>query len=605
MIAPGEDILSEDILVGHNADGTHKANIISGTQLIVGSIAADKIYAGDLSAISAHLGTIISGTITGATMRTAASGARVLLDQLGIRQYNAGNVQTAELKNDGSGWLGSSLVFKWDNAGVIELNGSAVMPNTITGGKVNYFNVPVIDGLVITNNSPSAGYVAWNSFTLTHQGTSYTIAAGSTNKKFIYWKKATSTTVLQMSDTPPARANDQFLVIFNDGGTGIASLFSNIIYADYINAVNLAAISADLGSITAGTITGGTIRTAANVGEAGGPAGIQLNSTELAGYSGGTTKQFYLNASTGKAFAGAGTVILDVDGVGLAAGIAYPAVAAKKLRFMDGSTLVSSVTGWVSGGNPSIELAAGSTETARLSIVDEAGGQDRGYFFLDRLDAYCDLFVGNAVGPQDLTVYGDATTKGGLNVGTATGAGVGAIRIEQGNDTYSLTSTPSIFPRGITEHFVLSQSGAPGTYGLVNTHRYFGNNAAMQWFFPYLYNGTAYPAYRPYFRLGDELLNTWGSWFGVAATDASGNLGIGVTASEKIHSSAKVRADTVFNVNGVNGISVTDTDIVALQWWVNPDPPNNSVLQYKTQTRTFVGGIRTATGAASGWLDVP
>ncbi len=65
------------------------------------------------------------------------------------------------------------------------------------------------------------------------------------------------------------------------------------------------------GNLTAtGTITTGKLQTAAS------PAPrIELTSTLLAGYSDATTKQFYLDASTGVAYAGAGAVILDSSGL--------------------------------------------------------------------------------------------------------------------------------------------------------------------------------------------------------------------------------------------------------------------------------------------------
>lgn len=62
--------------------------------------------------------------------------------------------------------------------------------------------------------------------------------------------------------------------------------------------------------------------------------------------------------------------------------------------------------------------------------------------------------------------------------------------------------------------------------------------------------------------------------------------------------SGTVRANTAFNLNGTDGITVTDTVITALQ-------DNAGQLQYKSKTITFTGGIRTATGAESGWTDVP
>lgn len=55
------------------------------------AVEADDIYVQNLSGISANLGTITAGTITGATIQTAASGARVLLDSNGITTYDSSN----------------------------------------------------------------------------------------------------------------------------------------------------------------------------------------------------------------------------------------------------------------------------------------------------------------------------------------------------------------------------------------------------------------------------------------------------------------------------------------------------------------------------------
>lgn len=67
--------------------------------------------------------------------------------------------------------------------------------------------------------------------------------------------------------------------------------------------------------ITASQIVAKDFRTDTNVGEAGGPAGIRFTENEIAGYSGGTTKTFYLDANTGKAYAAGGSIVLDDDGL--------------------------------------------------------------------------------------------------------------------------------------------------------------------------------------------------------------------------------------------------------------------------------------------------
>ncbi len=83
-------------------------------------------------------------------------------------------------------------------------------------------------------------------------------------------------------------------------------------------------------------LTAKNLRSAVGVGELGGPAGVLISGGQLPllapipagiyGYSGGTTKSFYLLASDGKAYAGAGAVILDTDGI---------TVKGEKIEFQD------------------------------------------------------------------------------------------------------------------------------------------------------------------------------------------------------------------------------------------------------------------------------
>jgi len=69
------------------------------------------------------------------------------------------------------------------------------------------------------------------------------------------------------------------------------------------------------GHLSAQQIVAKDFRTAANVGETGGPAGIRFTASEIAGYSSGTTKQFYLQSSDGKAYFGGGSVVADANGL--------------------------------------------------------------------------------------------------------------------------------------------------------------------------------------------------------------------------------------------------------------------------------------------------
>jgi len=67
--------------------------------------------------------------------------------------------------------------------------------------------------------------------------------------------------------------------------------------------------------LSLGVIITPDFRTAYNVGVAGGPAGIRITPNEIAGYSGGVTKEFSIDATTGKGVFGGGVGIIDSDGI--------------------------------------------------------------------------------------------------------------------------------------------------------------------------------------------------------------------------------------------------------------------------------------------------
>lgn len=81
---------------GSAADVNGNATTISGGKITASSIAADRLSVSQLSAISADLGSITAGTITGALIRTSSSGHRVIIDGStdNIEFYNASNDNT-------------------------------------------------------------------------------------------------------------------------------------------------------------------------------------------------------------------------------------------------------------------------------------------------------------------------------------------------------------------------------------------------------------------------------------------------------------------------------------------------------------------------------
>lgn len=395
--------------------------------------------AGAITASNIDLaGGSVSGTFTvSGTLRSAASpNARYELTSVGLKTYDSGNTQRTQILNDGSGWLGSSSVFAWTAAGVVSLNGSAVVGNSLDADKVT-FSAPTISGLTLTNNSPGAGSVAWSSFKLTYQGTTYTISSGNTASKYIYWKKATSTTVLQTGASIPSNAVDMFMVAVNLSGTAYQSNFAPFIYGDYIAAgtitashvtvSSLSALSADLGTITAGTITAATVRTASS------GARIEMNSTSIFGTN-GTTTQWEALASTGKFTAGAGKVGLDAGGISVVAN------TSAAIGSVNGYKFVNSLGGTEIGGYYS-SLSASSVYTYIQNDATVIGSRHSSFQINSKAPAgYDSTLTLNASGDNGtvLATLAINAVYGGIPNFTFTG-GI----LPQTDATYDLSSSSS------------------------------------------------------------------------------------------------------------------------------------------------------------------
>jgi len=92
---------------------------------------------------------------------------------------------------------------------------------------------------------------------------------------------------------------------------------------------------------------------------------IEIDADEIAGYDAAGTKQFYLQASNGKAYAGGGVVVLDEDGIAIDVGSDNK----NKIRFMDGAVSVGYMWGDDYVGGAYIGLAAGPSKIAGDSSV--------------------------------------------------------------------------------------------------------------------------------------------------------------------------------------------------------------------------------------------
>jgi len=130
--------------------------------------------------------------------------------------------------------------------------GSNIINNTITAGKVS-LPTHFISG-TFTNNSPIAGKVAWSGVTLDYNGTTYTITAGNTDSKYIWWDYSLSTTTFQTSATLPTLVNGDCLIGLNNSG-----IYQSIWNASGVNGGIIENATITGGSIANTTITGSNL----------------------------------------------------------------------------------------------------------------------------------------------------------------------------------------------------------------------------------------------------------------------------------------------------------------------------------------------------------
>ena len=113
------------------------ADTITVDQMAANSITATEINVSNLSSVNADLGSCTAGTLTGGTIQTAASGARVNLTTDGINGYNSSGVHVVDIANDGQFRFGpsSGSNITWDNS-ALTVNGSIITTGNIVEGQV-------------------------------------------------------------------------------------------------------------------------------------------------------------------------------------------------------------------------------------------------------------------------------------------------------------------------------------------------------------------------------------------------------------------------------------------------------------------------------------
>jgi len=143
----------------------------------------------------------------------------------------------------------------------------------------------LLDGFTFTNNSPSAGYVAWAGCHIVYKGTNYTITDGNTNSKYIYWAFATPT-VFSTSATKPSLGVDDCLIGVNDGGTFYPAIVPGKLYhgSTFVNGTvgtnEIAALAVTTGLLADGAVS--TAKIASGAVGSGQIAAGAVGTTQLA-----------------------------------------------------------------------------------------------------------------------------------------------------------------------------------------------------------------------------------------------------------------------------------------------------------------------------------
>lgn len=122
---------------------------------------------------------------------------------------------------------------------------------------------------VITNNSPAAGSIAWTAFNVSWADQDWPIAAGNTNKKFVWWEYRNGVPATVTGDALPTFAAGDCILFLNKNGVGACvplmeiqdgsllvpgSILAASIAADQIQSYHVQADAINAGHIQAGSI---------------------------------------------------------------------------------------------------------------------------------------------------------------------------------------------------------------------------------------------------------------------------------------------------------------------------------------------------------------
>ena len=254
----------------------------AGELLVDGSIganqiAANAIVAGKINALAVTFGTIDAGAVRAAEIHAGAiTASHIVTGGLDASVITAGTITTDRML---AGTINA------DRLVAASITTDKLASRLITATKLGIVSA-VVEAGSFTNNSPSPGYVSWSGLRIGINGTFYPNNAdlsqtfsGSTNLPYIWFDQSTNTVrgsnrATAGGATPAASgtldgdfdpAND-VLLGYNANGSGIFQFYWNgtlikgdqivtgSITAKHIGVNTLAALTADIGVITAGRL---------------------------------------------------------------------------------------------------------------------------------------------------------------------------------------------------------------------------------------------------------------------------------------------------------------------------------------------------------------
>lgn len=258
------------VLTNHIAD-------FAVTNAKIGNLAVDSAKIADASIVTAKIANLAvtaakieDATITSAKIANAAITTALIGDaQITTAKIADAQITTAKIIDAQITTAKIALLAVTDaTIANLTITGDKLVANTIYATKLNT-QQHAINGLTFTNNSPSAGFVAWTGPTISWNGNTYSVTSGSTSAEMIWFDRSASTTALQGSTRAAFEAaynvsdgdillavnlSGMATVVFNTTLIEAASIKTGTITAAKLSVTQLSAITADLGAITAGTI---------------------------------------------------------------------------------------------------------------------------------------------------------------------------------------------------------------------------------------------------------------------------------------------------------------------------------------------------------------